>query len=75
MVEEEWSPGEIAVDRTAIKTLGSRSEPRQSGSTTLILDLDRALGPIPVYAKMHRHLTFLRDAKNGIRDRRQVEVE
>ena len=30
-VEEEWSPGEIVVDRSAINTFGSRSEPRQSG--------------------------------------------
>ena len=43
-VEEEWSPGEIVVDRSAINTFGSRSEPRQSGSTTLFLSLDKALG-------------------------------
>ncbi|MDP6722089.1 MAG: hypothetical protein QGF59_25725, partial [Pirellulaceae bacterium] len=41
-VEEEWSPGEMVVDRSAIKTFGSRSEPRQSGPTTLILSLDKA---------------------------------
>ncbi len=38
-VEEEWSPGEIVVDRCyvgdSVKAFGLRSEPRQSGSTTL----------------------------------------
>jgi hypothetical protein len=42
-VEEEWSPGEIVVDRSAIKTFGSRSDQRQSNSTTPILSFDRAL--------------------------------
>ena len=47
-VEVEWSPGEIVVDRSAIKTIGSRSEPRQSGSI-LILSLDRAIVTFPAF--------------------------
>ena len=50
-VEEEWSPGEIVVDRCAINTFGSRSEPRHAGSTTLIPSLGRALALMDLWVR------------------------